>query len=65
MYIWGTIPTSVTGYGYLSSSSTNNCGYLSGNTNTVNVSLQTNGRIFCSGEIDVYSDQREQNFYTT
>jgi hypothetical protein len=51
--------TSVTGYGYLNSSGAH--GYLGGSTGNVPVSLLTLGRIFCGGEIDVYSDQRDKN----
>jgi hypothetical protein len=56
--IVGSFSSSATGYGYLTAVGT--YGYLSGSTGTVNVSLQTSYRIFCGGEIDVYSDQRDK-----
>jgi hypothetical protein len=59
IYLSQTTSTSVSGYGYLNYLGQQ--GYISGNSGTVGVALQTNGRIFCSGEIDVYSDQRDKN----
>ena len=55
--------TSVTGYGYLHSDGSH--GYLGTSTGTVGVSLKTSNRIFCGGEIDVYSDQRDKDFVDT
>jgi hypothetical protein len=51
------------GYGYLNSAGS--FGYSGNNTGNVNVSLQTSYRIFCGGEIDVYSDQRDKNLIDT
>jgi len=57
--IAGSFAGGVTGYGYLNSAGS--VGYSNTNTGNVNISLQTSYRIFCGGEIDVYSDQRDKN----
>jgi hypothetical protein len=57
--IQGGTLSSLTGYGYLNSSGS--AGYEDGSSGTVGVSLKTSYRIFCGGEIDVYSDQRDKN----
>ena len=50
--------TNVSSYGYLNNQGAS--GFVSGNSGTVGVSLQTESRIFCGGEIDVTSDQRDK-----
>lgn len=61
--ITGTFMTSTSSYGYLNSSGGH--GYISGNSGNVWVSLQTSGRIFCGGEIDCTSDQRDKYLVDT
>ena len=63
VYIAGSTQATGSGYGYLNSSGT--AGYNSGSSGTVNMSLQTEYRIFCGGEIDVTSDQRDKNLIDT
>jgi hypothetical protein len=59
----GSFQGNITGYGYLNNSGSH--GYNSGNSGTVSVSLLTYYRIFCGGELDVFSDQRDKEFVET
>lgn len=63
LWISGVTQAGTSSYGYLNSSGAQ--GYQSGSSGNVNLSLYTAGRIFCGGEIDVYSDQRDKNFVET